>query len=76
MAEGAGFTSMAAAAAEGSGRRSASACWAMPLWAKPTATRCKKIPYMMYPPPAIPKMVAICGRNEAGHQGGGGAFWL
>jgi len=25
----------------------------------------KKIPYMMYPPPAIPKLVAICGRNEA-----------
>jgi predicted dehydrogenase len=25
----------------------------------------KKIPYMMYPPPAIPKLIAICGRNEA-----------
>ena len=25
----------------------------------------KKIPYMMYPPAAIPKLVAICGRNEA-----------
>ncbi len=25
----------------------------------------KKIPYMMYPPPAIPELVAICGRNEA-----------
>jgi predicted dehydrogenase len=24
----------------------------------------KKIPYMMYPPPAIPRLVAICGRNE------------
>ena len=24
----------------------------------------KKIPYMMYPPPAIPKLVAICGRHE------------
>jgi len=24
----------------------------------------KKIPYMMYPPPAIPKLIAICGRNE------------
>jgi len=23
----------------------------------------KKIPYLMYPPPAIPKLVAICGRN-------------
>jgi predicted dehydrogenase len=25
----------------------------------------KKIPYMMYPPPAIPRLVAVCGRNEA-----------
>jgi predicted dehydrogenase len=24
----------------------------------------KKIPYMMYPPPAVPELVAICGRNE------------
>ena len=24
----------------------------------------KKLPYMMYPPVAIPKLVAICGRNE------------
>ena len=24
----------------------------------------KKIPYMMYPPPAIPRLIAICGRNE------------
>jgi predicted dehydrogenase len=23
-----------------------------------------KLPYMMYPPPAIPKPIAICGRNE------------
>lgn len=25
----------------------------------------KKMPYIMYPPPAIPKLIAICGRNEA-----------
>src|SRR5947208_6222436 len=25
----------------------------------------KKLPYMMYPPPAIPKLVALCGRDEA-----------
>jgi predicted dehydrogenase len=25
----------------------------------------KTIPYMMYPPPAIPRLVAICGRSEA-----------
>jgi predicted dehydrogenase len=26
----------------------------------------KKISYLMYPPPAIPRLVAICGRDEAG----------
>ncbi len=25
----------------------------------------KKIPYLMYPPPAIPRLIAIAGRNEA-----------
>jgi predicted dehydrogenase len=24
----------------------------------------KKLPYMIYPPPAVPKLVAVCGRNE------------
>ena len=24
----------------------------------------KKIPYLMYPPPAIPRLVAVCGRDE------------
>jgi predicted dehydrogenase len=24
----------------------------------------KTIPYMMYPPPAVPRLVALCGRNE------------
>ncbi|NDJ76871.1 MAG: Gfo/Idh/MocA family oxidoreductase [Chloroflexi bacterium] len=35
----------------------------------------KKLPYMMFPPPAIPKLVALCGRDEkavatAAHQFG------
>lgn len=25
----------------------------------------KKLPYMIYPPPAVPKLIAVCGRNEA-----------
>jgi len=25
----------------------------------------KKLPYMIYPPPAVPELVAICGRDEA-----------
>jgi predicted dehydrogenase len=28
----------------------------------------KKLPYMIYPPPAIPRLVAIAGRDEAGVQ--------
>ncbi len=24
----------------------------------------RKIPYMIYPPPAVPKLIALCGRNE------------
>lgn len=28
----------------------------------------KKMPYMMYPPPAIPRLVAICGRNAEAVQ--------
>jgi predicted dehydrogenase len=28
----------------------------------------KKIPYMMYPPPAIPKLIAIAGRNVEAAQ--------
>src|SRR3954467_8432642 len=28
----------------------------------------KKRPYMIYPPPAIPRLVAIAGRDEAGVQ--------
>jgi len=31
---------------------------------KAHANGCKKIPYMMYPPPAIPKLVAVAGRDE------------
>ncbi len=32
---------------------------------KAHANAYKKIPYMIYPPPAIPRLVAVCGRNEA-----------
>ena len=28
----------------------------------------KKLPYMIYPPPAIPRLVAVAGRNEEGVQ--------
>jgi predicted dehydrogenase len=25
----------------------------------------KKLPYMMYPPPAVPRLAAICGRDQS-----------
>ena len=38
-------------------------CQVMPLWERLTPTH-KKYPYIFWPPVAIPKLVAICGRNE------------
>jgi predicted dehydrogenase len=65
MSEGAGFTSMAAAAAEGQAPEIGVGMLGYAFMGKAHSNAFKKIPYMMYPPPAIPKMVAICGRNEA-----------
>ncbi|BAM00568.1 MULTISPECIES: Gfo/Idh/MocA family protein [Caldilinea] len=64
MAEGAGFTSMAAAAAEGQAPEIGVGMLGYAFMGKAHSNAFKKIPYMMYPPPAIPKLVAICGRNE------------
>lgn len=64
MAEGAGFTSMAAAAAEAQAPEIGVGMLGYAFMGKAHSNAFKKIPYMMYPPPAIPKLVAICGRNE------------
>ncbi len=34
----------------------------------------KKLPYMYYPPPAIPVLKGICGRNESAVQESADAF--
>ncbi|HHY56070.1 MAG TPA: Gfo/Idh/MocA family oxidoreductase [Chloroflexi bacterium] len=65
MTEGAGFTSMAAAAAETQAPEIGVGMLGYAFMGKAHSNAFKKIPYMMYPPPAIPKLVAICGRNEA-----------
>jgi predicted dehydrogenase len=65
MAEGAGFTSMAAAAAENQAPEIGVGMLGYAFMGKAHSNAFKKIPYMMYPPPAIPKLAAICGRNEA-----------
>ncbi len=65
MTEGAGFTSMAAAAAETQAPEIGVGMLGYAFMGKAHSNAFKKIPYMMYPPPAIPRLVAICGRNEA-----------
>ena len=64
MAEGAGFTSMAAAAAENEAPEIGVGMLGYAFMGKAHSNAMKKLPYMIYPPPAIPRMVAICGRNE------------
>jgi predicted dehydrogenase len=64
MAEGAGFTSMAAAAADNEAPEIGVGMLGYAFMGKAHSNAMKKLPYMIYPPPAIPKMVAICGRNE------------
>jgi predicted dehydrogenase len=64
MAEGAGFTTMAAAAAEGEAPKVGVGMLGYAFMGKAHSNAFKKLPYMIYPPPAVPEMVAICGRNE------------
>ena len=64
MADGAGFTTMAAAAAENEAPEIGVGMLGYAFMGKAHSNAMKKLPYMIYPPPAIPKMVAICGRNE------------
>lgn len=63
MSEGAGFTSMAAAAAENQAPEIGVGMLGYAFMGKAHSNAFKKIPYMVYPPPAIPVLAAICGRN-------------
>ena len=45
-------------------RRSASACSATRSWARRTPTPTRRCAYMTWPPPLMPQLVAIAGRNE------------
>jgi predicted dehydrogenase len=64
MSEETGFTTMARARAEGEAPEIGVGALGYAFMGKAHANAYKKIPYMMYPPPAIPRLVAICGRNE------------
>lgn len=58
------FTSMAGAKAQQQAPEVGIGMLGYAFMGKAHTNAFKKIPYMMYPPPAIPKLVAICGRNE------------
>ncbi|MEZ4618266.1 MAG: Gfo/Idh/MocA family oxidoreductase [Caldilineaceae bacterium] len=64
MAEGSGFTSMAAATTEGDAPEVGVGMLGYAFMGKAHSNAMLKIPHMMYPPPAIPKLVGIAGRNE------------
>ncbi len=64
MSEGSGFTSMAGARAEGEAPEIGVGMLGYAFMGKAHSHAMLTIPHMMYPPPAIPKLVGIAGRNE------------
>ena len=64
-AESGGFTSMAGAKAEGSAPEVGVGMIGYAFMGKAHSHAMLNIAHMMYPPPAVPKLVAIAGRNEA-----------
>jgi len=65
MSEKTGFQTMAGPRASGQAPEIGIGMLGYAFMGKAHTNAYKKIPYLMYPPPAIPKLVAICGRNEA-----------
>jgi len=64
MSDQVGFMTMAGAKAQGSAPTIGVGMLGYAFMGKAHSNAFKKLPYMMYPPVAIPKLVAICGRNE------------
>lgn len=65
MSDEVGFTSMAGARAEGEAPVLGVGMLGYAFMGKAHSNGFKKLPYMMYPPAAVPRLVAVCGRNEA-----------
>ncbi len=63
MTEGGGFTTMAGARAEHEAPRVGFGMLGYAFMGKAHTNALKKLPYMMYPPPAVPELTAICGRS-------------
>jgi predicted dehydrogenase len=64
MTKETGFTTMARAKATGEAPEIGVGMLGYAFMGKAHTNAYKKIPYIMYPPPAIPRLVAVCGRNE------------
>lgn len=60
------FTNMAGEAAEGDAPEIGIGMLGYAFMGKAHSNAFRKIPYMMYPPAAIPRLVGIAGRNQAG----------
>ncbi|MFO7320809.1 MAG: Gfo/Idh/MocA family oxidoreductase [Chloroflexota bacterium] len=66
MSDQVGFTTMAGARATGEAPTLGIGMLGYAFMGKAHTNALKKLPYMMYPPVAIPRLVAIAGRNEEG----------
>jgi predicted dehydrogenase len=64
MSEETGFTTMAGATAKGEIPEIGVGMLGYAFMGKAHANAYKKIPYMMYPPPAIPRLEVICGLGK------------
>lgn len=64
MSDGSGFTAMAGARATGEAPEIGVGMLGYAFMGKAHSNAMLKIPHMMYPPPAIPVLEAICGRDQ------------
>src|SRR5215207_8531665 len=64
MSDQVGFTSMAGAKASGEAPHIGIGMLGYAFMGKAHTNAFKKLPYMMYPPVAIPDLIAVAGRNE------------
>jgi predicted dehydrogenase len=65
MSDQVGFVTMAGPRASGKAPEIGVGMLGYAFMGKAHTNAYKKIPYMVYPPPAVPRLVAIAGRNEA-----------
>jgi predicted dehydrogenase len=74
MSDERGFTRMAAGAAEGQAPVLGIGMLGYAFMGKAHSNAFRTIPYMMYPPVAIPRLVGVAGRNKAGVEAAAARF--